>query len=99
MNEFWNGLYIPALALLGIGCLFGLIRAIRGPRTADRVVGINIINTLATVSLAVLALLLKEAWLLDVCLIYALVGSLSVVVLTTLHTAASRRAGKEEKHD
>ena len=47
MEQAYRILYLGALLLLGAGILFGLIRAIRGPRTADRIMGINMIGTIA----------------------------------------------------
>lgn len=69
MEQAYRILYLGALLLLGAGILFGLIRAIRGPRTADRIMGINMIGTMALLAIAVTALYLKESWLLDVSLI------------------------------
>ncbi len=81
MEQAYRILYLGALLLLGAGILFGLIRAIRGPRTADRIMGINMIGTLSLLCLAVIALLLKESWLIDVCLIYGMISFLAVAVL------------------
>ncbi|MEG2118141.1 MAG: monovalent cation/H+ antiporter complex subunit F, partial [Clostridia bacterium] len=69
------------LIFLGVCILFAMIRAIRGPRIADRIIAINMIGTMTIISIAVLAILLKEGYLLDVCLIYVLISFLSVVVL------------------
>ena len=63
-----------------IPCVFSLFRAVRGPRPMDRVVGINMTNTLAMLCLAVCAFLLDESWLLDVCLIYGMISFLAVTV-------------------
>ncbi|MBQ6425607.1 MAG: sodium:proton antiporter [Clostridia bacterium] len=90
-------LYIAALMCLGICMFFSLFRAVRGPRPMDRVVGINMTNTLAMLCLALCAFLLDESWLLDVCLIYGMISFLAVTVLSMLHIDDSRTGGKDKK--
>lgn len=53
-----------------------LIRAIKGPRFTDRVVSINAVNTLIICTICVLSKYLEEDFLIDVALIYALLGFL-----------------------
>lgn len=96
MEERYQILFIGALLLLSVGILFALIRAIRGPRIADRIMGINLISTLSLSCLAILAILLNQSWLLDVCLIYGLLSFLTVVVLAKIHIASR---GKEDTDD
>jgi len=79
-------LIITAAALV-VFSLFALLRTLIGPMRADRIMGINLIGTLSTTLLAVLAVLFAEDWLLDVCLIYCLISFLAVVVLTKIHIA------------
>ena len=43
MERYYTWLLSGALIVLAVGILFALIRAIRGPRIADRVLGINMI--------------------------------------------------------
>lgn len=81
MNNAYPILYLVILSALGAGILLSLIRAIRGPRTADRVMGINMIGTQTLLAIAVLALYLKENWLLDVSLLYGMISFLAVAVL------------------
>ena len=81
MDNAYSVLYLVILFALGIGILLSLIRAIKGPRTADRVMGINMIGTQTLLAIAVLALYLKENWLLDVSLLYGMISFLAVAVL------------------
>jgi len=87
--------FISITAVHTIGMLAGLIRAIRGPRRADRILGINMIGSLSTAVLAVLAVSMKESWLLDVSLVYGMMSFLSVVVLARIHISTAR-SEKEE---
>ena len=84
IDRAYNIVYTVALILLGLALIAALVRAIRGPRTADRVVGINMAGTLTIMALALLSRLLEQDWLLDVALIYAMISFISVVVLTQI---------------
>ena len=77
-------IYLIVLSLLVIALFLGLFRSIKGPRRADRIVGVNMIGSTSTLILALLAVYLQEAWLLDVCLVYGLVSFLTIVFLTKI---------------
>ncbi|MCD8130764.1 MAG: monovalent cation/H+ antiporter complex subunit F [Lachnospiraceae bacterium] len=87
---------IGALLLLIVLVLCSLIRSVRGPAVADRIVAVNMINTMVTVIIAVMAVILQEGYLMDICLIYAMIGFLAVVVLTKVYTD-SRTAGQDKE--
>jgi len=74
--------------------LFALVRTLIGPARADRIMGINLIGTMSTSLLAVLAILFFEDWLLDVCLLYCLISFLAVTVLAKIHIS-----DKEAPHE
>ncbi len=97
MEQAYRILFIVVLFSLGAGILFALVRAIRGPRVADRIMGINMIGTLSLLAIATVALLVKESWLLDVCLIYGMISFLAVVVLTRTHMGRGRTDAPEEE--
>lgn len=84
------------LACLAILIFFGLIMSIKGPRRADRIMSINIVGSFSTASIALLAVYLKESWLLDICLVYCLISFLAVVILTKISII---NKDKEEKDD
>lgn len=76
----WFILFVLAFTL--IVCL---VRAVTGPRLADRIVAINMMGTMVMVIIAVMSFLLKESYLVDICLIYAMASFLAVVVLTKVY--------------
>ena len=88
MNAWFDYLLIGILFLLTAGLFFSLLRAIRGPRMADRILGINMTGSLTTAAIAVLAINLDQSWLLDVCLIYCMISFLAVVVLAKVSIAS-----------
>lgn len=81
-------LLLGVLLLLGVGLFFALVRTIKGPRLADRIMGINMIGSLSTAAIAVLAVYLRQSWLLDVCLIYCMISFLAVVILAKVNIAS-----------
>lgn len=89
---------IVALILLAVGVLFALIRAIKGPRIADRIMAINMIGSLTIAAISILAVGMKENWLLDVSLIYCMISFLAVVVLTEIHIVKKNELKEEEEN-
>ena len=78
-------LYISLLIFFSILLILCLVRAVKGPRIADRVVAINMMGTMVMVIIAILAQLLNEGYLVDICLIYAMISFLAVIVLTKVY--------------
>ena len=91
MKAIFPYFLIGVLLCLAVGLFFALLRAIRGPRMADRILGVNMVGSLSTASIAVLAVALEQSWLLDVCLIYCMISSLAVAVLAHISIAGHRR--------
>lgn len=80
--------FIIVLIFMACMLFFCLIRAIRGPKVADRIVAVNMMGTMVMVMIAVFALYLNEGYLIDICLIYAMISFLAVVVLTKVYIGA-----------
>ncbi len=82
LESAYRVVLIGTLIFLSLMLLLCLIRAIKGPQIADRILAVNMMSTMVLVMIAVLALLLEEAYLVDICIIYAMINFLAVVVLT-----------------
>ena len=65
--------------------LFSLVRAILGPKVADRIVAVNMLGTMVMTMICVLAVRLNEGFLADVSLIYAMISFLAVIVGTKVY--------------
>lgn len=76
-----------------------LIRAILGPRFTDRVMAVNMINTMVVAVIVLLALALGEDFLVDIALVYALLSFLAVVVLSKLVISRRNRQLEREKKE
>lgn len=92
-SAFFYGI-LSVLALMLVLCL---IRAVRGPSIADRLVAVNMIGTMVMTMIALLAVVKNQGYLVDICLIYALISFMAVVVLTRIYTGVYRDAKAHEK--
>ena len=101
MTEAYNLLFTIALAVLGVLLFLCLLRAILGPRIADRVVGINMIGTIIIMMIAILALMLGEGYLVDIAIIYAMLSFLAVVVLAKIYIGVylARKAKEGDENE
>ena len=101
MSAAYETLFTVTLSILGVLLFPCLLRAIRGPRIADRVVGINMIGTIIIMMIAVLSLMLEEGYLVDIAIIYAMLSFLAVVVLVKIYIGIyrSQKIEEENHHD
>ena len=90
-----------AATVLGVLLFLCLLRAILGPRIADRVVGINMIGTIVIMMIAILALMLGEGYLVDIAIIYAMLSFLAVVVLAKIYIGVylARKAKEGDENE
>ena len=79
---------------LSVTIFFCLMRAALGPRYSDRIIAANIIGTKIILLIAVLSMIIGEDYLADICLIYAVISFLSVVVLA--RSVIEKKEGAEE---
>ena len=84
-----------ALVILALLMLALMPRVVKGPRFTDRIVAVNAINTMVTASIVLLSRLHRAPYLLDVALIYALLGFTAVTLLTRLLAADRKTEGKK----
>ena len=79
-------------ALLMLALLY---RVMKGPRYTDRLVAVNAINTMITASICLLSRLHRAPYLIDVALIYALLGFVGTTLFVRLRAAERRKEGKK----
>ena len=95
----YDVLFQSALVVLAVLTLLCLIRAIQGPRIADRIVSINMISTLTIAMIGILAIRQNQGYLADVALIYALIGFLAVVVLCKVYMGITLEAREQKQKE
>ena len=66
--------WLAAVAVMATLMLLALIRVIKGPTPADRVVGLDAINSLVVASMIVLGAAYEQIIFIDVAIIYALLS-------------------------
>ncbi|MBR3635777.1 MAG: sodium:proton antiporter [Lachnospiraceae bacterium] len=86
---------ITVVIILSVLLILCLVRAIIGPKIADRIVSVNMMGTITIVIIAILTVLLDEGYLADICIIYAMISFLAVVVLTTIYMGIYNRRKQE----
>ena len=64
---------------------------------ADRIVAVNMMGTMVIVIIAVLALMLGEGYLADICIIYAMISFLAVTLLTKVYMGVYAERSAERK--
>ena len=96
MSTAYETLAIVVMIVIAILIVACLIRSVLGPRVTDRIVAVNSIGTMTIVIIAILSVLLEEAYLLDVCLIYAMLSFVAVIVLTKIYTGVYRQEHSED---
>ncbi|MBD5472502.1 MAG: sodium:proton antiporter [Lachnospiraceae bacterium] len=101
LDKIYHGMYITILIILALMLFVCLIRAVKGPRIADRIVAVNMMGTMVMVTIAVLSLLLKEGFLIDICLIYAMVSFLAVIVISKVYMGVyeEKKRGNDNQKD
>ena len=101
LDKIYHGMYITILIILALMLFVCLIRAVKGPRIADRIVAVNMMGTMVMVTIAVLSLLLKEGFLIDICLIYAMVSFLAVIVISKVYMDVyeEKKRGNDNQKD
>lgn len=92
-----NIIYVGALIILAVMLMLCLLRAILGPRVTDRIVAVNMMGTMVMVMIAILAVKTGEGYIVDICLIYAMISFLAVVVITKVYTGVYREKKLKEK--
>ncbi len=96
LEQAYHILFVVFLVILAILFFACLIRAVIGPRMADRIVAVNMMGTMVMVAIAILAVMLQEGYLVDICLIYAMISFLAVIILTKVYMGVSMEWKRKE---
>lgn len=86
MEQAYSILFTISVLILAVLIIFSMIRSVLGPRTADRIIAINMAGTMIISIIAILSVFLEQNYLVDICLIYAMISFLGVVVLCKVYT-------------
>lgn len=100
LQQAYHIVFLAVLVILIIMVVLCLLRAIMGPSVADRIVAINMMGTMVMVIIGVLALMLNEGYLVDICMIYAMISFLAVIVITKIYMGVyAQKQQKTDEHE
>lgn len=86
MELYYQYLFRFSLLILAVIIVIYVVRSIVGPALADRILAVNAIGTSTILAISILSLSMQESYLLDVCLVYAMLSFLAIIVLTAFVT-------------
>ena len=93
----YRSLYTGALVVLALFMGLILIAAAVKKTATDRILCINMVGTMAIVSLAILSQMLDEPYLLDVALIYTMISFITVLMLALTFIPVRPRRSRFEQ--
>jgi len=67
-------------SLIGIGVLFAIVRLVKGPSIADRIIALDTVNVIIVGIIALLAVLLENGMYLDIAIAYGILAFLESIV-------------------
>lgn len=91
IERIYDYLLWGSAIFLAVAICACLLRAILGPRFSDRVVAVNLICSKSIMAITVIACLFDESFLLDIAIVYAMIGFLAVVVLSKCYLLPHKR--------
>ncbi|TVQ23985.1 MAG: pH regulation protein F [Spirochaetaceae bacterium] len=69
------------MVALTILLMASLVRIIIGPTIWDRLLGMNLVTTKIVMAIAVLAVLMERSFLIDVAIVYSLLGFIASILI------------------
>lgn len=85
--------YYAVLCVLALITFAYLLRTMIGPTFFDRILGVNNISTIITVMIAILAVVQQEQYLVDIALIYSMLGFVTVVIVCKSYLRSHNKEG------
>ena len=95
-TAFLDGAIQVSLALILLGLAVAMIRVVKGPSLADRVVALDMMTVTIISFCGVYAVFVDEPSFLDVAIVLALVGFLATVALARYAETRLRRGDQDD---
>lgn len=96
-QEALNIIVICAMTILTITLIFGLIKSVIGPRMTDRLMNSNMVSTQGLILIVFVCVYLQEAYLVDVAIVYAMVGFFGTIVFAKYVLEHSKKKASVKK--
>lgn len=92
----YNGFVVVMLIVLTLVVFGYFIRTILGPHFSDRLLAVNSVSTVVMLFICFIAVMQGENYIIDIALIYAVLGFVSVIILCKAYL---RSHHKEKAND
>lgn len=101
LAQAYDIFFTVVLIAFAVMLMFCLACSIRKGRIADRLLAVNMIGTMVMVIISVLAVKMNEGYLMDICIIYAMISFLAVVILSKVYMGiyAEKKKNKKEEEE
>ena len=86
IQQVYAAVMSVAAVVLAVLIVISIVRSILGPGISDRIIAVNMIGTMVIMITAILSVMLNENYLADICLIYAMISFLGVVLFCKVYT-------------
>lgn len=73
--------YIIAIVLISLSLVLSMVRFVKGPTAADRVLALDTMSVIVTAGLTLLAYHYQRYIYVDVALVYAVLGFIGVIII------------------
>lgn len=90
-ETIYNGFVIFILILMVLVVFGYFIRTVIGPHFADRILAVNSINTVVMLFISFIAVMQGENYIVDMALIYAVLGFVSVIILCKCYLGSHKK--------
>lgn len=80
-ETIYNGFVIAMMVVMAVVIFGYFIRTILGPHFSDRILAVNSISTIVMLFIGALAVMQGENYIVDMALIYAVLGFITVIIL------------------
>lgn len=97
IEHLYYTVFLAVLVILAVLFLLCLIRAVIGPRVADRIMAINMMGTMVIAAISILAVMMQEGYLVDVAIIYAMISFLAVIIISKVYMGVYLERKKEKE--
>ena len=101
MIDLFFAYILGCIIVIAILTMLCLLRAVLGPKLADRIMAVNMIGTMTIAIIMLLSVLLGENNILDVALIYSVISFVAVIVLAQIYVGIyhEKRVSRKQQED
>lgn len=96
VDQFFYYFFYTVLSVLALITFAFLVRSMMGPTFFDRILAVNNISTLVTIMICILAVVQQEHYLMDVAMIYSMLGFVTVIIVCKTYLRSHDKEGQKD---